>query len=98
DGCGRECVPLGARVRRLAGLGAAAEFNWWENPAGRHYQARQSLSTPAAHQWGKRQSVAIEGDQSRSVGDRTASSSAAAGGSGGAGEQDGAHRLGGDAA
>src|SRR5262249_15531385 len=26
------------------GLGAAAEFNRWENPAGRHHQARQPLS------------------------------------------------------
>jgi hypothetical protein len=37
-------------------------------------------------------------DQSRSVGDRHSQSAAAAGGRRGAGEQDGAHRLGGDAA
>ena len=54
DGCRPEGVPLGPRVRRLAGLGAAAEFNRWENPAGRHHQARQPLSASAAHQWGKR--------------------------------------------
>jgi transposase len=41
DGCRPEGVPLGPRVRRLAGLGAAAEFNRWENPARRH-AARQS--------------------------------------------------------
>jgi transposase len=91
-------VPLGPRVRRLAGLGAAAEFNRRENPAGRDHQARQPLSAPAAHQRGKRQSAAIEGDQSRSMGDRAPSAAAAAGRSRGAGEQDGAHRLGGDAA
>src|SRR5262249_16908223 len=91
-------VPLGPRVRRLAGLGAAAEFNRWENPAGRYHEARQPLSASAAHQWSKRQSAAIEGDQSRSMGDRVAAAAAAAGRSRGAGEQDGAHRLGGDAA
>jgi hypothetical protein len=68
------------------------------NPAGRHHQARQPLSAPAAHQRGKRQSAPIEGDQSRSVDNRAASAAAAAGRSRGAGEQDGAHRLGGDAA
>jgi hypothetical protein len=97
DGCGPEGVPLGPRVRRLAGLGAATEFNRRENPAGRHHQARQPLFAPAAHQRGKRQSAAIEGDQSRSMGDRVVSAAAAAGRSGG-GEQDGARRLGGDAA
>src|SRR5262245_16827780 len=59
---------LGPRVRRLAGVGAAAEFNRRENPAGRHHQARQPLSATAADQWGKRQSAAVEGDQSRSLG------------------------------
>jgi hypothetical protein len=69
-----------------------------KTPAGRHHQTRQSLSAPAADQWSKRQSAAIEGDQSRSMGDRAASAAAAAGRGGCAGEQDGAHRLGGDAA
>src|SRR5262245_56910912 len=78
DGCGPEGVPLGPRVRRLAGLGAAAEFNRWENPAGRHHQARQPLFASVAHQRGKRQSAAIEGDQSRSVGDRFASAAVVA--------------------
>src|SRR5499433_1885157 len=45
-----------------------------------------------------RQSAAIEGDQGRSVGDRHSQAAAAAGCSGGTGEQDGAHRLGRDAA
>ena len=54
DGCRPEGIPLGARVRRLAGLGAAAEFNRRENPAGRHHQAGQPLFAPAAHQRGKR--------------------------------------------
>src|SRR5262249_15135374 len=45
-----------------------------------------------------RQSAAIEGDESRSVGDRAASASTAAGRRRGAGEQDGGHRMGGDAA
>src|SRR5262249_30074265 len=88
----------GPRVRRLAGLGAAAEFNRRKNPAGRDHQARQPLFAPAADQWGKRQSAAIEGDQGRSVGDRYSQAAAAAGRSCGAGEQDAAHRLGGDAA
>jgi transposase len=30
----------GREVRRLAGLGAAAEFNRRKDPAGRHHQAR----------------------------------------------------------
>src|SRR5262249_27129438 len=98
DGWRPECVPLGPRVRRLAGLGAAAEFNGRENPAGRYHEARQPLSAAAADQWGKRQSAAIEGDQSRSVDKGVAAAAAAAGRSRGAGEQDGAHRLGGDAA
>src|SRR5262249_23044250 len=41
DGCGPECVPLGPRVRGLAGPGAAAEFDRRENPAGRDHEARQ---------------------------------------------------------
>src|SRR5256886_6989827 len=44
----------GREFAALAGLGAAAEFNRRENPAGRHHQARQPLFAPAAHQWGKR--------------------------------------------
>src|SRR5262249_44606158 len=78
--------------------GAAAEFNRRENPAGRYHEARQPLFAPTANQWGKRQSAAIEGDESRSVGDRAASASTAAGRRRGAGEQDGGHRMGGDAA
>src|SRR5262249_43998024 len=74
------------------------EFNGRENPAGRYHEARQPLSAAAADQWGKRQSAAIEGDQSRSVDNRVAAAAAAAGRSRGAGEQDGAHRLGGAAA
>jgi len=42
---------------------------------------------------GKRQSAAIEGDQSRSVGDRAPSAATAAGRSRRAGEQDDADRL-----
>jgi hypothetical protein len=64
DGCGPEGVPLGPRVRRLAGLGAAAEFNRGENPTGGNHETRQPLSAAAAHQWGKRQFAAIEGDES----------------------------------
>jgi transposase len=59
---------------------------------------RGPLSASVAHQWGKRQSAAIEGNQSRSVGDRAASAAAAAGGRRGAGEQNRAYRLGGDVA
>jgi Transposase IS116/IS110/IS902 family len=73
------------------GLMPRQTLNGWENPAGWDHQARQPLSASAAHQWGKRQSAAIEGDQSRSLGDRAASAAAAAGRSRGAGEQDGAH-------
>src|SRR6516164_1994616 len=42
--------------------------------------------------------LAIEGDQCRSVGDRTAPAAAEPGGGGSASQQDRAHRLGGDAA
>jgi hypothetical protein len=93
-----KCLSLRAGVRRLAGLGAEAEFNRRQTPAGRHHKARQSLSAPAAHQWGKRQSAAIEGDQSRSMGDPAAPEAAAAGRRRGTGQQDGADRLGGDVA
>src|SRR5262249_6965442 len=82
---------------KLSVLSAVTE-NDFENPAGRDHEARQPLFAPAAHQWGKRQSAAIEGDQGRSVGDRHSQAAAAAGCSGGTGEQDGAHRLGRDAA
>src|SRR5262249_47184330 len=44
-------LPQWARVRRLVGLGAAAEFNRWKNPAGRHHQARQPLFASVADQW-----------------------------------------------
>jgi transposase len=40
DGGRPECLSLRAGVRRLAGLGAAAEFNRRENPAGRDHEAR----------------------------------------------------------
>jgi hypothetical protein len=62
-------VSLRAGVRRLAGLGAPAEFNRRQTATRRHHKTRQSLPAPATHQWGKRQSAAIEGDQSRSMGD-----------------------------
>src|SRR5215831_506686 len=42
--------------------------------------------------------ASLEGDESRSVGDRAPPAATAAGRSRRAGEQDGAHRLGGDAA
>jgi hypothetical protein len=93
-----KCLSLRAGVRRLAGLGAAAEFNRGENSAGRDHETRQPLSAPAAHQWGKREFAAIEGDESRSVGDRVASAATAAGRRRCAGEQDSADRLGGYAA
>src|SRR5258707_635318 len=53
---------------------------------GREQLVRQPLLARAAHQWGKRKSAAIEGDQSRSMGDRVAAAAAAAGRSCGAGE------------
>src|SRR5438067_6519371 len=98
DGGRPECLSLRAGVRRLAGLGAPAEFNRRQTAARRHHKTRQSLSAPAAHQWGQRQSTAIEGDQSRSMGDPAAPEAAAAGRRRGAGQQDSADRLGGDAA
>src|SRR5437762_3336507 len=74
-----ECLSLRAGVRRLARFGAAAEFNRRQTPAGRHHQTRQSLSAPPAHQWSKRHSAAIEGDQSRSMGDPAPAEAATAG-------------------
>jgi len=41
-------------------------------------RSAQPLSAPAAHQWGKRQSSAIEVDESRSMGDRAPSAATAA--------------------
>jgi hypothetical protein len=81
-----------------AWLGLVPRQNGRKSPAGRHHQARQPLSASAAHQWSKRQSAPIEGDQSRSVDNRAASAAAAAGRSRSTGQQDGAYRLGGDAA
>src|SRR5437763_1779144 len=40
DGCGPEGLSLGTGVCRLARLGAAAEFNQRENPAGRDHEMR----------------------------------------------------------
>ena len=98
DGGGAERLPQWARVRGLAGSGAAAEFHRRQNTPGGHIQARQPIFAPAADQRRQRQSATLEGDQCRSVGDRAASAAAEPGRGGGAGEQDGAHRLGGDAA
>src|SRR5256885_4158228 len=55
-----------------------------------------NLSPPTA-QWRERQSAALEGDQCRSVGDRASPPAAKPGRRSGLGEQDGTHRLGGDA-
>jgi len=92
-----ERLPQWARVRSLAESGATAEFHRRQTSPGRDIQARQPIFAPASDQRGQRQFAAIEGDQCRSVGDRAASSSAAVGRRRGAGEQNGAHRLGGDA-
>ena len=52
-----------ARVRGVAGSCPAAEFDWRQNPAGRHIKARQSIFATAADQRCERQSAAFEGDQ-----------------------------------
>src|SRR5262249_19648962 len=59
--------------------------------------ARQPIFAPASDQRRQRQFATLEGDQSRSVGDRAPSAATAAGRSRRVGEQDRAHRLGGDA-
>jgi len=98
DGYGAERLPQRARVCGLAWSGAAAEFDWGQGPPGRDIQARQPLFAAAPDQRRQCQSAALEGDQSRSLGDRTAPAAAEPGRRRGAGEQDGAHGLGGDAA
>jgi len=57
-----------------------------------------TVTCAGAHQWDKCEFAAIEGDESRSVGNRAASAATAAGRRRCAGEQDGTHRLGSDAA
>src|SRR5262249_50015865 len=69
-----------------------------ENPLGRTPQGGQPLLGRAANQWGKSQRAAMEGDEGGSVGDGAPWAATAAGRSRCAGEQDGAHRLGGDTA
>src|SRR6516165_2389553 len=66
-------------------------------PPRRHIQARQPIFASAADQRRQRQSAALEGDQCQSLGDRAAATATEPSRGGGTGEQDGAHRLGGDA-
>jgi Transposase IS116/IS110/IS902 family len=84
---GRECAAwLGLVPRQNSTRG--------ENPTGGNHETRQPLSAAAAHQWGKRQVAAIEGHESRPMGDRAASATTAARRRRCAGEQDRAYRLG----
>ena len=92
-----ERLPQWARVRGLARSGATAEFHRRQTSPGRDIQARQPIFAPASDQRRQRQFATLEGDQCRSVGDRTAPAAAEPGGSGSASQQDRAHRLGGDA-
>ena len=87
----------GPRVRGVARLGAAAALDRRQSPPRRHLQARQPVFAPAADQRRQRQSAALEGDQGRSVGDRASPPAAKPGRRRGPGQQDGTHRLGGDA-
>jgi hypothetical protein len=94
DGYRAERLPQRARVCGLAWSSAAAEFDRGQGSPGRDIQARQPLFAAAADQRRQRRSAALEGDQCRSLGDRTAPAAAKLGRGRGAGEQDGAHRLG----
>jgi hypothetical protein len=98
DGYGAERLPQRARVCGLAWSSAAAEFDRGQGSPGRDIQARQPLFAAAPDQRRQRQSAALKGDQSRSLGDRTAPAAAEPGCRRGAGEQDRAHGLGCDAA
>jgi transposase len=100
---------IAATVAEPSGFRSGREFAAWlglvprqklhrrQNPAGRHIQARQPVLATAADQRRQRQSAALEGDQCRSLGDRVAPAAAEPCRCGGPGEQDSAHRLGGDA-
>ena len=88
-------------------VGASLQPGWvWcrgrtrpaQDPPGGHLQARQSVPATAVDQRGQRQSFALEGDQGRSLGDRAAPQAAEPRRGGRTSEQDGADRLGGDAA
>src|SRR6185295_8441747 len=82
----------------MAGPRTAAEFDRRQEPPGRDIQTRQPIFATAADQRRERQSATLEGDQCRSVGDWAAPATTEPGGGRGAGKQDGAHRLGGNAA
>ena len=86
-----------SRICSVARSGAAAEFHRRQKPIRRHIQARQPVFATAADQRCQRQSATLEGDQCRSMGDRAAPAPAKPCRGGGISEQDGAHRLGGDA-
>src|SRR6516165_8063649 len=86
-----------AEVRGVVWSGAAAGFDRRQNPPWRHLQARQPLLATSADQRRQGQSVALEGDQRRSLGHRAAPAAAEPGRCGGVGQQDRAHRLGVDA-
>src|SRR4029079_17387498 len=81
----------------MARSGASTKLHRRQNPAGRDIEAWQSIFATAADQRRQRQSATLEGNKRRSMGDRPASAAAEYGRSGSAGEQDGTHRLGGDA-
>jgi len=85
------------RVRGVAGSGAAAALDRRQSTPGRHLQARQPLLGASADQRRQCQSAALQGDQRRSVGHRASPPPAEPGRCGGLGQQDRAHRLGGDA-
>ena len=87
-----------AAFRRLAGAGAAAAFDRRQDAAGADHQGGQRRDPQAA---GARRHLdgapggAVE-QRGRGVAARRAGAASGAAGDGGAGEQDGAHRLGGD--
>ena len=100
---------IAATVTEPSGFRSGREFAAWlglvprqnstggKTPPGQDIQARQPISATAADQRRQRQSATLEGDQCRSMGDRATPPAAEPGGGGGAGQQDGTHRLGGDA-
>jgi transposase len=100
---------LAATVVEPIGFASGREFAAWlglvprQHSTGgkarprRHLQARQPVLAASADQRCQRQSTARQGNQRRSVGHRAAPPAAKPGRCGGLGQQDGAHRLGGDA-
>ena len=85
---------VGALDRVMEFPGAETELHRWQGAPRRDQQAGRWLSSPASGQRRTRGTVLVEGGQDRSLVDLSARQKAPARRDGGAGKQDGSHRLG----